>query len=144
MSRSRRSLAYGRWFKLDDVAVRGIRDVTLTDIEFASQLGYRIKLLAAIRRSLFPATANSAVSTTLMFISSIYFSGQTGTAALNSTFLLSIKPPEKPETLRGRVFFRSQATDFRIQIPARIMIMNYITPGSRGQMNSPPPQRPRL
>ncbi len=44
------SLAYGRWFKLDDVAVRGIRDVTLTDIEFASQLGYRIKLLAVIRK----------------------------------------------------------------------------------------------
>ena len=44
------SLAYGRWFTLDDVTVRGIRDVTLTDIEYASELGYRIKLLATIRK----------------------------------------------------------------------------------------------
>ena len=44
------SLAYGKWFTLDDVNVQGIRDVTLTDIEYASQLGYRIKLLATIRK----------------------------------------------------------------------------------------------
>lgn len=44
------SLAYGKWFTLDDVTVRGIRDVTLTDIEYASELGYRIKLLATIRK----------------------------------------------------------------------------------------------
>lgn len=43
------SLAFGRWFTLDDVTVRGIREVTLTDIEYASQLGYRIKLLATIK-----------------------------------------------------------------------------------------------
>ncbi|MBP5300677.1 MAG: homoserine dehydrogenase [Victivallales bacterium] len=45
------SLAYGKWFTLDDVTVRGIREVTLTDIEYASELGYRIKLLATIRKS---------------------------------------------------------------------------------------------
>ena len=45
------SLVYGRWFTLDDVAVQGIRDVTLTDIEYAAQLGYRIKLLATIRKT---------------------------------------------------------------------------------------------
>ena len=45
------SLVYGKWFTLDDVAVQGIRDVTLTDIEYASQLGYRIKLLATIRKN---------------------------------------------------------------------------------------------
>ena len=44
------SLAYGHWFTLDDVTVRGIREVTLTDIEYASELGYRIKLLATIRK----------------------------------------------------------------------------------------------
>lgn len=44
------SLAFGRWFTIDDVAVRGIRDVTLTDIEYAAQLGYRIKLLASIKK----------------------------------------------------------------------------------------------
>ena len=43
------SLAYGKWFTLDDVTVRGIRDVTLTDIEFANDLGYKIKLLAVIK-----------------------------------------------------------------------------------------------
>ncbi len=45
------SLAYGKMFSLDDVSVRGIREVTLTDIEFADQLGYRIKLLATIRKA---------------------------------------------------------------------------------------------
>lgn len=44
------SLAFGRWFTLDDVTVKGIRDVTVTDIEYASELGYRIKLLATIRK----------------------------------------------------------------------------------------------
>lgn len=44
------SLAFGKWFTLDDVNVRGIRDVTLTDIEFADELGYRLKLLATIKK----------------------------------------------------------------------------------------------
>ncbi|MBO7741450.1 MAG: homoserine dehydrogenase [Victivallales bacterium] len=44
------SLAYGKWFTLDDVAVEGIRSVTLTDLEFAAELGYRIKLLAVIKK----------------------------------------------------------------------------------------------
>ncbi len=44
------SLAYGRWFTLDEVNVRGIRDVTLTDIEYAAGLGYRLKLLATIKK----------------------------------------------------------------------------------------------
>ncbi len=45
------SLVYGKWFTLDDVSVQGIREVTLTDIEYAAQLGYRIKLLATIRKT---------------------------------------------------------------------------------------------
>ncbi len=43
------SLAYGKWFKADDVQIQGIRSVTITDIESAAELGYRIKLLAAIK-----------------------------------------------------------------------------------------------
>lgn len=43
------SLVFGRWFKVDDVEVDGIRQVTLGDIEYAAELGYRIKLLAAIK-----------------------------------------------------------------------------------------------
>lgn len=43
------SLAYGRWFSLDDANVHGIREVTAADIENAEDLGYKIKLLAVIR-----------------------------------------------------------------------------------------------
>ena len=43
------SLAFGRWFSLDDLSVRGIREVTLADIENAEEAGYKIKLLAIIR-----------------------------------------------------------------------------------------------
>lgn len=43
------SLVFGRWFKVDDIEVNGIRQVTLGDIEYASELGYRIKLLATIK-----------------------------------------------------------------------------------------------
>ncbi len=45
------SLAYGKWFKVDDVEVQGIREVTLNDIEYAAHLGYRIKLLAVIKET---------------------------------------------------------------------------------------------
>lgn len=43
------SLAYGRWFTVNDVQKEGIRSVTITDIESAAELGYRIKLLAIIK-----------------------------------------------------------------------------------------------
>ncbi|NLF94237.1 MAG: homoserine dehydrogenase [Oligosphaeraceae bacterium] len=43
------SLVYGKWFKVDDVEVQGIRAVTLKDIDYAAHLGYRIKLLAVIK-----------------------------------------------------------------------------------------------
>lgn len=43
------SLAHGFWVDVDDVAVEGIRNVTPLDMEFAGQLGYTIKLLAAIK-----------------------------------------------------------------------------------------------
>ncbi|MBT3374511.1 MAG: homoserine dehydrogenase [Lentisphaerae bacterium] len=44
------SLAYGEWFGMDPVHVEGIRNVTLQDIEYATNLGYRIKLLAIIKQ----------------------------------------------------------------------------------------------
>ncbi len=43
------SLAHGFWVDAGQVAVDGIRSVTPLDMQFAAQLGYRIKLLAAIK-----------------------------------------------------------------------------------------------
>ncbi len=43
------SLTQGAYVSLDDVYVEGIRGVSSTDIAIASELGYRIKLLAVIR-----------------------------------------------------------------------------------------------
>jgi homoserine dehydrogenase len=40
------SIAFGTRVSLDDVYVEGITDITLQDIEYASELGYVIKLLA--------------------------------------------------------------------------------------------------
>lgn len=45
------SLAYGKWFGMDPVYVEGIRNVSLTEIEYADELGYRIKLLAVIKQN---------------------------------------------------------------------------------------------
>jgi len=43
------SLAYGEWFGMDPLHIEGIRRVSLQDIHYASELGYRIKLLAVIK-----------------------------------------------------------------------------------------------
>jgi len=43
-------LAHGKWVKLDDMVVEGIREITSGDIAYALELGYKIKLLAVIRR----------------------------------------------------------------------------------------------
>ncbi len=43
------ALAYGKWFGLDPIHVEGIRDLELTDLRYAGELGYRIKLLAVIK-----------------------------------------------------------------------------------------------
>ncbi len=43
-------LAHGRWVKLKDMLVEGIRDITQHDITYARELGYKIKLLAVITR----------------------------------------------------------------------------------------------
>lgn len=44
------SLAFGEWLGMGSVTVEGIRDVSLKDIKYAAQLGYRIKLLAIIKQ----------------------------------------------------------------------------------------------
>lgn len=44
------ALAYGTDVRLDDIYVEGISRITPTDIEFAEQFGYRIKLLAICKR----------------------------------------------------------------------------------------------
>jgi len=44
------SLAYGEWFGMDPLYIEGIRDISLTDLRFADELGYRIKLLGIIKQ----------------------------------------------------------------------------------------------
>lgn len=44
------SLAYGKWFGMKPVFVSGIRDISLADLKYADDLGYRIKLLAVIKQ----------------------------------------------------------------------------------------------
>lgn len=43
------SLAYGFWVGMCEIDVEGIENVAPADIEFAGQLGYKIKLLAVIK-----------------------------------------------------------------------------------------------
>ena len=43
------SLAFGKWFSQDEVYVEGIRDLALSDLSYADELGYRIKLLGIIK-----------------------------------------------------------------------------------------------
>jgi homoserine dehydrogenase len=45
------SLAHGFWVNPKQIYVEGIRGITRADIQFASQLGYTIKLLGIIKRS---------------------------------------------------------------------------------------------
>ena len=45
------ALAYGKWFGMDPIYVQGIRDVSLADIRFAGDLGYKIKLLAILKQN---------------------------------------------------------------------------------------------
>ncbi|WP_294507801.1 homoserine dehydrogenase [uncultured Victivallis sp.] len=44
------SLAFGRWFGMDPVHVEGIRRLELADLQYADELGYRIKLLGIIKQ----------------------------------------------------------------------------------------------
>jgi homoserine dehydrogenase len=44
------SLAYGEWFGMDPIYVEGIREISLADIRYVDELGYRIKLLSIIKQ----------------------------------------------------------------------------------------------
>ena len=44
------SLAHGFWIKPEKIYVEGIRKITKTDIEFATKLGYTIKLLGIVKK----------------------------------------------------------------------------------------------
>ncbi len=43
------ALAYGKWVKMEDILVSGIRDILPLDIQIAEELGYKIKLIAESR-----------------------------------------------------------------------------------------------
>jgi len=45
------SLAFGKTFEFDDIYVAGIRGLDTRDVDYAAELGYRMKLLAVIRNS---------------------------------------------------------------------------------------------
>ena len=45
------SLVYGRWFNTEEIETNGIRGMHLQDIKFAKELGYKIKLIADIKKS---------------------------------------------------------------------------------------------
>lgn len=45
-------LAHGRWVRLNEMLIEGIRGITQEDIRHARELGYQIKLLAIITRDL--------------------------------------------------------------------------------------------
>jgi homoserine dehydrogenase len=45
------SLAHGFWVRQKDIYVEGIRSIARTDIQFADQLGYTIKLLGIIKKA---------------------------------------------------------------------------------------------
>lgn len=44
------SLAYGEWFGMKPIYAEGIRNIKLEDLKYASELGYKIKLLAVIKQ----------------------------------------------------------------------------------------------
>jgi homoserine dehydrogenase len=44
-------LAFGGKYSLDDIQVKGIRGLAGQDVQYAAEFGYRIKLLAVLRRS---------------------------------------------------------------------------------------------
>jgi homoserine dehydrogenase len=53
------SLSYGFWVGTDQIFVEGIEKLTATDIRFADELGYRVKLLAIIKAGDNPSAGHS-------------------------------------------------------------------------------------
>jgi homoserine dehydrogenase len=56
------SLAHGFWVNPKDIYVEGIRSITRTDIQFANQLGYTIKLLGIIKQTGDKAKSAAAIA----------------------------------------------------------------------------------
>jgi homoserine dehydrogenase len=54
------SLAHGFWVSQKDIHVEGIRAITKLDIQFATQLGYTIKLLGIVKKVAAPAGGRKA------------------------------------------------------------------------------------
>jgi len=54
------SLAHGFWVSQNDIHVEGIRAITKLDIQFATQLGYTIKLLGIVKKVGAPAGGRKA------------------------------------------------------------------------------------
>jgi homoserine dehydrogenase len=54
------SLAHGFWVNQKDIHVEGIRAITKLDIQFATQLGYTIKLLGIVKMTGTPAAGRKA------------------------------------------------------------------------------------
>jgi homoserine dehydrogenase len=54
------SLAHGFWVAQKDIHVEGIRSITKLDIQFATQLGYTIKLLGIVKKEDASATGKKA------------------------------------------------------------------------------------
>jgi len=54
------SLAHGFWVNQKDIHVEGIRAITKLDIQFATQLGYTVKLLGIVKKVAAPADGRKA------------------------------------------------------------------------------------
>lgn len=64
-------LAHRLWVPTDRMIVEGIRNVSLDDMRFAAELGYRIKLIASIRRTAPSGALDLSVRPTLVPLDSL-------------------------------------------------------------------------
>ena len=78
------TLAFGARIGPDDVACQGIEQIELTDIRFASELGYQVKLLAIAERT--GAAASSSSSGVLLQVQPCFIHHQLPLAQVHGTF----------------------------------------------------------
>ncbi|MGF1531658.1 MAG: homoserine dehydrogenase [Puniceicoccaceae bacterium] len=64
-------LAHGIWIPTRQITVKGIREITTQDIEAASSLGYKIKLIARINRDLQSHLISISIEPTLIPLDSM-------------------------------------------------------------------------
>ena len=130
------ALAYGKWFGMDPIYVQGLRDVTLSDIKLADELGYKIKLLAIIKKenddveirvhpTMIPKKTQLAmidevfngVMVTGDYVGDTLFYGRgAGRAATASAVVSDIVDAVFPPSVRGRSSARSSR--WTMSIPA--------------------------